>query len=62
VLTVENDLMRDFQHKEASFRGIYIYPSDHSFGKALPWTGWMEVDANLIPNRNLLRQSLNHSG
>jgi hypothetical protein len=59
---VEKDLIPDFEHKEAPCLGGHVHPPDRALGKALPWTGWMEVDANLIPNRNLLRQSLNHSG
>jgi hypothetical protein len=62
MLTVKDHLVRDLHDKEASFWGRHINPSDHSFGKALHRTGRMKVHADLIPYRNLLRQSLNHSG
>jgi hypothetical protein len=53
--------MRDFEHEEAPFRSCHINPPDHSFGSALSWTGWMEVDTNLVPNCNLHRQCLRRS-
>ena len=55
VLAVENDLVRNLHHKEAPFWGCHINPPDHTLGKALHRTGWMEVNANLIPDLNLYR-------
>ena len=61
VRLVEKDLIPDFEHKEAPCLSGHIHPPDHALGKALPWTGWMEVDANLIPNGNLRCLHLRHS-
>jgi hypothetical protein len=60
VRLVEKDLIPDFEHKEAPCQSGHIHPPDHALGKALPWTRWMEVNADLIPNRNL-RHHLKHS-
>jgi hypothetical protein len=61
VRLVEKDLIPDFEHKEAPSQSGHIHPPDHALGKALPWIGWMEVNPNLIPNRNRRRHHLRHS-
>jgi hypothetical protein len=53
VLAVEKDPVHDLDHKEAPFRRCHIHPTDDPLGETLTWIGWMEVDADLIPHRDL---------
>ncbi|MGF9764632.1 hypothetical protein AAII07_57090 [Microvirga sp. 0TCS3.31] len=61
VLAVENNLVFDIDYKEAPFRGDDINPTDRTLAKALHWVRWVEVNAHLIPNRNVSRYYLSHS-